>query len=201
VKYVSLLISLLALFVSGLSFYFSSLRTVDDLSVSAINPALVYRRGNNAISVVEFEDKPLQLVLMNAGNRPIAILAVEIVVRETAIAKPIDCQSGDDVSFPTDFSPTIIEKNQVIIKDVRIARAPDSTGLYKRRAYEVLLPHDDGEDLLHVCAKVTLSTPDLASYETSVQLASYVSTLAMRSDRYDKEGRPQTLLKQRGISF
>jgi len=85
---VTFVLSILAFLISGSSFYFSSLRQVDDLQVIITNELIVKvdrEAGNISVSGTP------TAVIINSGTRAAAIVLVGVVIRQKFDDKSEDC--------------------------------------------------------------------------------------------------------------
>ena len=77
---VTFLLSILAFVISGASFYFSSLRQVDDLQVIITDELFI--TVNREDGNIEVSGTPTA-VIINSGTRAAAIVRVGVVIRQT----------------------------------------------------------------------------------------------------------------------
>lgn len=120
--WVTMLVAVLALVVSGTTAYFNILQRSYAISAVVTNPPGVI--GFN--SHIEVSDSEATIVFINSGNRPIAITDVDIWVTQPNNPKDKDCRLSGyrAISIQTNFEPFAIKEREIVTKRIKATASP-----------------------------------------------------------------------------
>jgi hypothetical protein len=210
---VTVTLSILAFILSLGTVYFNILRTEENVSV--IGSAWPFAKLTNANSLYIQPNEEGELTFINSGNRAVVIRSVVLSYIQPKAATAPGCSTLSGVHFSTDFAPTILRPNDLIVSKVRIARP---TRLEKRNTLATRKGDGDfffplssenlsnSEVSIDICLIVDLITPTSTSLGKSVPLHRYYSSLNTPVS-YDPKvraeffGAPAVLVRKTGTIF
>jgi hypothetical protein len=176
--WITITLAVLAFVISAGSAYFNIVQKVEHVSVIARYAPIVRKHGDT----LTVRPEEHRLIFVNSGNRPVSIVAVEVIFLQHTDRQTSDCNLyGAPAAgrFETDVKPFVVKENEVLIKTLNIGlRHPFG----QRRV-------DDGTDTLtfpiidemkgkssipvEVCLDVELATPSLRYYAERVSIFRY----------------------------
>jgi hypothetical protein len=163
--WLSLVIAVLALCVSGGTAYFNVVRQRDDLRVVISSYPVVLFVSKQLFLF----DLPLKLAFINSGNRTAAIMSINWAFDKQESAGT--CVNGRSVDY--EVAPFVIKPGEIVLKELKIANSHN----WKRakEGYwslsESTLTVGTG-DLVKECMQFGIATPDSVSWEVQTPLYS-----------------------------
>lgn len=115
---ITISISLAALFISGLTAYFSFFRQYDEVSVVVEQHPILELYSKEKVAI--YGDSVL--AFMNTGNRPAAIIDVTVVANQNQDEDSLGsgpCQLGTD-RFATTFEPLVLKPGDLVLKTIKL---------------------------------------------------------------------------------
>jgi hypothetical protein len=196
--YLSITISALAFLTASLTPFFTFLRQSDNVSIvlSGFDPP-----AGKMLETLQAPKNYLSFVLINLGNRPVAVLDMQIIY----MSHPNDRQiklgrrcapwmlDGPPVVLETDFAPTVLKEKEAVTKSIHITRPhnPNDQRVYLEKdgsiPFKILgyppakIPGFDpppGDDYdrwqgVGACLLVTVATPAEAYHTQWITLGFY----------------------------
>ena len=205
-------LSILAFILSVGTVYFNILRTEESVSVIGSKEPIARLSSGDFSYIPPGEEG--ELIFINSGNRFVVIRSIVLSYTQPKATTKPSCPILSSVHFETDFAPTVLKPNDVIVSKVRITR---STRLETRNisatrrtdgALSFPLSSDNlskAEVLIDICLSVYLSTPTTALQIARVPVHRYHSSLNAFSydpkDRRELFGEPVALVRKTGTIF
>jgi hypothetical protein len=131
--YITIAISIFALFISILAFYFNNLRIDDDLSAKIINVDLTGRKDTT-----DEDNVILELLLINSGNREAIILSPTLWLSKNRDKNQIGINLGDNNPlFPFNLGPHQVKivNLRISFNDINAEKGIYMTNFYNSKIY------------------------------------------------------------------
>lgn len=164
--YLTISLSVLAFGVSAGSAYFNVVRTVESVSlISDHEPAAHFGKDGKLILR---SDEEGELGLVNSGNRSVIISSVAVLYAQWKEGTAPKCDFNLGINMLTDFEPTVLKSNDVVVRKFRISKPMpifgDSPVPKRIENGNFLLPFSNQnkgkeETLIEMCLTIHLSTP------------------------------------------
>jgi hypothetical protein len=154
----STILSLLAFIVSGLSLWLSNFRQVDDLRLILPDqrPSFLFSADEKTLDY----SADYKLLLLNSGNRPIAISRIQFSVHQDVNTQRSDCS---DVGPSFHITPFVIKPGELVVQDI-VLKDHNPLTVNPRSA--------EGIDRFTACLVFDVATPDLTKAGITVPVAS-----------------------------
>jgi hypothetical protein len=158
----STILSLLAFIVSGLSLWLSNFRQVDDLRLILPDQRPFFSFSADEETLDYAAD--YKLLLLNSGNRPIAISQIQFSVHQDVNAQRSHCS---DVGPSFHITPFVIKPGELVVQDIVLKGSGED-----HQPLTVNPRPAEGIDTFTACLVFDVATPDLAKTGITVPVAS-----------------------------
>lgn len=179
--FIALAFSGLALFVSVASAYFNIFRVEEKVSLIVQREPLA-RKVADVDSLYIPQDEEGEVILINPGNRPVAILSIELLYAqpESPESQP-DCSIGGIARFRTTFAAIVVKPGDVVVRAIKISKPYTfipSDILAKQKLNVFFFPaanKNKGKDdiLIDACLDVSVATPTTSLDASTFPISRY----------------------------
>jgi hypothetical protein len=205
-------LSLLAFIISSCTAYLSIFRTEENASVIMNKHLIAIQKNNDTLYIPS--DAEGELTFINSGNRAIAITRVTLSYTQSTKGIAPECSEESSAHFYTDFQPTVLKPNDIIVSKFRISKPIkfyDENIEAKRdisNAFSFSVhPNNSLADgnIVDICLTVSLATPSESKHTTTLPIYRYQPTTSVAVIDPREIGRyfskPAVLIRNVGTIF
>jgi hypothetical protein len=184
--YIALVISMFALSVSGLTFYFNFFRKVDDIRVIVHHPSVKY---DSITKIMELRIPP-EWTFINSGNRSALIFRVRIILADKL---ELANDPNKNETIPYEIEPFVIALGQILSKKFVLSNNEPPGSTVKKTLTK---PY-----MTYLCASVFLVTPDNVTSNATIPIVGLgvanIDRAGLSVDILREGNEPLTLLRRR----